>query len=311
MTAGAIDGVVDVRVVDRGPGVPLDQRERIFLPFQRLGDSGNDEGVGLGLAVAKGFVEAMGGEIEVEDTPGGGLTVVARLRTRRMTRILVVDDEPQILRALGTNLQARGYDVDLAPTGEAALILAARHHPDVVVLDLGLPGIDGIEVIRGLRGWSAVPIVVLSVREAERDKVAALDAGADDYVTKPFGMDELLARLRAALRRAAPAEEEATVETEDFKVDLAAKRVTTSTGEIRLTPTEWHIVEVLVRNRRQAGQPAAAPPRSLGLAVREGDELSPGLLGADPAEDGAGPCAARLLPYRARHGLPVRSPRVR
>jgi two-component system, OmpR family, KDP operon response regulator KdpE len=166
-----------------------------------------------------------------------------------MTRILVVDDEPQILRALGTNLKARGYDVDLAPTGEAALTLAARHHPDVVVLDLGLPGIDGIEVIRGLRGWSAVPIVVLSVREAERDKVAALDAGADDFVTKPFGMDELLARLRAALRRAAPAEEKATVDTEDFKVDLAAKRVTTSTGEIRLTPTEWHIVEVLVRNR--------------------------------------------------------------
>jgi two-component system, OmpR family, KDP operon response regulator KdpE len=165
-----------------------------------------------------------------------------------MTRILVVDDEPQILRALGTNLNARGYDVDLAPTGEAALTLAARHHPDVVVLDLGLPGIDGIDVIRGLRGWSAVPIVVLSVREAERDKVAALDAGADDFVTKPFGMDELLARLRAALRRAAPAEEEATVETEDFKVDLAAKRVTTSTGEIRLTPTEWHIIEVLVRN---------------------------------------------------------------
>jgi two-component system, OmpR family, KDP operon response regulator KdpE len=166
-----------------------------------------------------------------------------------MTRILVVDDEPQILRALGTNLKARGYDVDLAPTGEAALTLAARHHPDVVVLDLGLPGIDGIEVIRGLRGWSSVPIVVLSVREAERDKVAALDAGADDFVTKPFGMDELLARLRAALRRAAPAEEEAVVETENFKVDLAAKRVTSSGDEIRLTPTEWHIVEVLVRNR--------------------------------------------------------------
>ena len=166
-----------------------------------------------------------------------------------MTRILAVDDEPQILRALATNLRARGYDVDLAPTGEEALALAARKHPDVVVLDLGLPGIDGIEVIRGLRGWSSVPIVVLSVREAERDKVAALDAGADDFVTKPFGMDELLARLRAALRRAAPAEEEAVVETENFKVDLAAKRVTSSGDEIRLTPTEWHIVEVLVRNR--------------------------------------------------------------
>lgn len=165
-----------------------------------------------------------------------------------MTRILVVDDEPQILRALGTNLKARGYAIDLAPTGEAALTLAARHHPDLVVLDLGLPGIDGIEVIRGLRGWTSVPIIVLSVREAQSEKVAALDAGADDYVTKPFGMDELLARLRAALRRATPAEEEAVVETEHFAVDLTAKRVRTQAGEIRLTPTEWQIVEVLVRN---------------------------------------------------------------
>ena len=143
----------------------------------------------------------------------------------RSSRVLVVDDEPQIRRALGINLRARGYDVDLAETGEEALELAARHHPDVVVLDLGLPGIDGVEVIEGLRGWSQVPIIVLSVREAEADKVAALDAGADDYVTKPFGMDELLARLRAALRRAAPAEEEAVVVTADFTIDLAAKRV--------------------------------------------------------------------------------------
>lgn len=165
-----------------------------------------------------------------------------------MTRILVVDDEPQLLRALGTNLKARGYDVDLAPTGEAALTLAARKHPDLVVLDLGLPGIDGLEVLRGLRGWTEVPVIVLSVREQERSKVEALDAGADDYVTKPFGMDELLARMRAALRRAAPGEEQALVETAHFTVDLAAKRVTGSAGEIRLTPTEWHVVEVLVRN---------------------------------------------------------------
>jgi len=165
-----------------------------------------------------------------------------------MTRILAVDDEPQILRALATNLRARGYEIDLAETGEAALATAARKHPDLVILDLGLPGIDGVEVIRGLRGWTKVPIIVLSVREAERDKVAALDAGADDYVTKPFGMDELLARLRAALRRTAPSEEQAVVETEHFSVDLAAKRVTTSDGEVRLTPTEWHIVEMLVRN---------------------------------------------------------------
>jgi len=165
-----------------------------------------------------------------------------------VTRILIVDDEPQLLRALGTNLNARAYQVDLAPTGEAALVLAARKHPDLVILDLGLPGIDGIEVIQGLRGWTSVPIIVLSVRETERAKVAALDAGADDYVTKPFGMDELLARMRAALRRAAPGDDEAIVETEHFSVDLAAKRVTTSSGEVRLTPTEWHIVEILVRN---------------------------------------------------------------
>lgn len=165
------------------------------------------------------------------------------------TRVLVVDDEPQIRRALGINLRTRGYDVDLAETGELALELAARHHPDVVVLDLGLPGIGGVEVIQGLRGWSQVPIIVLSVRDAESDKVAALDAGADDFVTKPFGMDELLARLRAALRRAAPAEEEALVVTDDFGIDLAAKRVMNAAGEeIRLTPTEWQIVEVLVRH---------------------------------------------------------------
>ena len=166
-----------------------------------------------------------------------------------MSRVLVVDDEPQLLRAMAINLRARGYEVDLAPTGEHALQLAAKRHPDVVVLDLGLPGIDGVDVIRGLRGWSAVPIVVLSARDAETAKVAALDAGADDYVTKPFGMDELLARLRAALRRAAPAEEDATIDTDDFVIDLAAKRVTRADGEVRLTPTEWHLVEVLVRHR--------------------------------------------------------------
>jgi len=163
-------------------------------------------------------------------------------------RVLVVDDEPPLLRALATNLRARGYTVDVAPTGEEALTLAARHRPDAVVLDLGLPGISGIEVIEGLRGWTAVPVIILSARGAERDKVAALDAGADDYVTKPFGMDELLARLRAALRRNAPAQESALVETPDFTVDLAAKRVRGADGEVRLTPTEWGLVEVLVRN---------------------------------------------------------------
>ena len=166
-----------------------------------------------------------------------------------MTRVLVVDDEPQIRRALATNLTTRGYQVDLAATGEEALRLAAEHRPDVVVLDLGLPGIDGIEVVEGLRGWTEVPIIVLSVRDSEADKVAALDAGADDFVTKPFGMDELLARLRAAVRRSTPpADEVAVVTTEHLMIDLAARRISRDGTEVKLTPTEWHLVEVLVRH---------------------------------------------------------------
>jgi len=164
-------------------------------------------------------------------------------------RVLVVDDEPQIVRALTTNLRERGYEVDAAGTGEDALRIAADRRPDIVVLDLGLPGIDGIEVVRGLRAWTSLPVIVLSVRDGERDKVAALDAGADDYVTKPFGMDELLARLRAALRRALASSEVPVVETAHFRIDLADRQVVVDGSEVRMTPTEWHLVEVLVRNQ--------------------------------------------------------------
>ncbi|WP_030709514.1 response regulator [Streptomyces sp. NRRL F-2580] len=169
-----------------------------------------------------------------------------------MTRVLVVEDEPQIVRALVINLKARQYEVDAAADGASALELAAARHPDVVVLDLGLPDMDGIEVIKGLRGWTRVPILVLSARQTSDEKVEALDAGADDYVTKPFGMDELLARLRAAVRRAEPSagsgEDEVIVETEGFTVDLAAKKAVREGRDVRLTPTEWHLLEVLVRN---------------------------------------------------------------
>lgn len=163
-------------------------------------------------------------------------------------RVLVVDDEPQIRRALATNLRARGYTVDLAEDGERALTLAADHHPDLVILDLGLPGLDGIEVVRGLRGWSTVPIVVLSVRDGEHDKVEALDAGADDYVTKPFGMNELLARMRAAQRRANVTGEDPVVEATAFTIDLATMQVTRGGTVVALTPIEWSLVEVLARH---------------------------------------------------------------
>jgi two-component system, OmpR family, KDP operon response regulator KdpE len=166
-----------------------------------------------------------------------------------VTRILVVDDEPQILRALRINLRVRNYEVDTAATGSEALTAAGRHPPDLVLLDLGLPDLDGVQVIEGLRGWTQAPIIVLSGRADSTDKVEALDAGADDYVTKPFGMEELLARMRAALRRAAPAADEPVFRLGDLVIDLAAKTVLRDNGEsIRLTPTEWHLLEVLLRN---------------------------------------------------------------
>ena len=167
-----------------------------------------------------------------------------------MTRVLVVDDEPQILRALRINLRVRNYEVDTAATGSEALTAAGRHPPDLVILDLGLPDLDGVQVIEGLRGWTQAPIIVLSGRADSTDKVEALDAGADDYVTKPFGMEELLARMRAAIRRIGPVADEPVIEFGGLVIDLAAKTVTRAGGEaIRLTPTEWHLLEVLLHNR--------------------------------------------------------------
>jgi two-component system, OmpR family, KDP operon response regulator KdpE len=195
-----------------------------------------------------------------------------------VTRVLVVDDEPQILRALRINLRVREYQVDVAATGTEALEMAARHPPDLVILDLGLPDLDGVEVIQGLRGWTKAPIIVLSGRADAADKVEALDAGADDYITKPFGVEELLARMRAAVRRTGTPEDQPQIRLGDLIVDLAAKRVTRQAAvpaggglaaaggppsgdgpagaeghaahpdDIRLTPTEWHLLEVLLRH---------------------------------------------------------------
>jgi two-component system KDP operon response regulator KdpE len=164
-----------------------------------------------------------------------------------MPTVLVVDDDPQLLRALRINLAARGYQVHTATTGAQALVTAGDHPPDLVIVDLGLPDLDGVTVVTGLRGWSTVPILVLSARDTEQAKIAALDAGADDYITKPFAMGELAARLRAALRRGATPTEP-VIQTDSFTVDLAAHRVSTPDGPVRLTPTEWHLLEILVRN---------------------------------------------------------------
>jgi two-component system KDP operon response regulator KdpE len=169
-----------------------------------------------------------------------------------MTRVLVVDDEPQILRALTINLRARHYDVITAATGAGALTSAAAHPPDLVILDLGLPDLDGVDVVRGLRGWCTAPIIILSGRTDSADKVDALDAGADDYLTKPFGVDELMARLRAVSRRATPTDTNPIVTFGPVTVDLAARSVTIADGaahiEVRLTPTEWHLLEVMMRH---------------------------------------------------------------
>ncbi|WP_159618792.1 response regulator [Arthrobacter zhaoguopingii] len=168
-----------------------------------------------------------------------------------MITILIVDDEPQLLRALQINLRTHGYRPVTAIDGASALTAASEHRPDLVVLDLGLPDMDGIQVIAGLRTWTQVPIIVLSARHGPEDKVEALDAGADDYVTKPFGLDELLARLRAAERRAVPTPETPVITTKDFRLDIAARKADRHGEQVRLTPTEWKIVELLVRNPGQ------------------------------------------------------------
>ncbi len=164
-----------------------------------------------------------------------------------MSRVLVVDDDPQLLRALRITLRAAGHEVVTAADGRTALHEAASAHPDVVVLDLGLPDLDGTEVLDGLRPWFSGPVLVLSARGDSHDKVAALDAGADDYVSKPFDMSELLARLRALLRRGAPEVDEPVVRTPHFTVDLAARQVTVDGVPVRLTPTEWALLSELVR----------------------------------------------------------------
>jgi two-component system KDP operon response regulator KdpE len=165
-----------------------------------------------------------------------------------MTTVLVVDDDPHLLKVLKITLQAHAYTVTTADDGHSGLLAASQQSFGVIILDLGLPDIDGTTVINEIRGWSQVPILVLSARHTSDDKVEALDAGADDYITKPFGPDELLARLRALLRRTPDPDHGPVVITEAFTVDLRKRRVVRDGQDVRLTPTEWNILELLVRN---------------------------------------------------------------
>ncbi len=168
-----------------------------------------------------------------------------------MSTVLVVDDDAALARAVGINLRAHGYEVTVAHDGRSALDGVAHQHPQVVILDLGLPDMDGIEVLEGIRGWSAVPVIVLSARSTSAEKIQALDAGADDYVTKPFGMAELVARVRAAVRRGTPSagSSQDSVVTADFTVDLDGSRVMRNGRQVKLTPTEWSLLEILVRHQ--------------------------------------------------------------
>ncbi len=258
---------VIVRVVDRGPGIPPAQLERVFEPFYRAGTpAGGHRGSGLGLAIARGFTEANGGSLHVESLPGQGAAFVFELplksrrgagrvstpgatRPAKPPRVLVVDDEPQIVRALKVVLREAGFEAVPAETASQALDLAAVRPPDAAIVDLVLPDGDGVEVTRRLREWSEMPILVLSAVGEEEQKVRALEAGADDYITKPFGARELVARLQAALRRAVRQEEEPSIVVEGLEIDLAAHLVRRNAEPIHLTPIEFELLRVLVRNR--------------------------------------------------------------
>ena len=262
----------------------------------------------------------MDGTLWAEDTPGGGLTIVVDLptrpgrrhprcgRIRLVTFVLVVDDEPHIRRTLSINLRARDYEVETAADGRSALQILAERTPDVVVLDLGLPDLDGVDVLRRLRDVSPVPVIVLSARHDSDDKVEALDAGADDYVTKPFGMDEFLARIRAAVRRGSPENPEPlVVTTDDFTLDIAERRATGRDGsEIRLTPTEWRLLDALARRAGHLVTHTELLRAAWGPALRTRAELPPGVCEPAAPQARTRPGGASLPAHRTGDRLPVR-----
>ncbi len=253
-----------IRVTDRGPGIVEEEYEQIFEPFYRVAGQPDQRGAGLGLAIARGFTEANGGRLWVESHAGQGASFVLALPAVELPaavssarspargavsgeRILVVDDEPQFLRALQTNLRGAGYDVATATTAEEALAAAGLRPPEAVILDLLLPDGRGTDVCRELRRWTEAPIILVSAVGEEAEKIAALDAGADDYVTKPFAIGELLARLRAVLRRVGPATEP-VLEIGELVVDLEKRSVGMRGVPVHLTPHEFGLLRVLAQH---------------------------------------------------------------
>ena len=250
-------GEVFLHVIDHGPGIPAPERERVFEPFVRGTSANGDRGSGLGLAIARGFVGLNGGRLWVEPASGRRIRVRPRAARGRASRggnrmsgarVLVVDDEPQILRALQLKLRGAGYAVDTAATASEARIKASIRPPEAIILDVLLPDGRGTDVCRELRSWSEVPILVLSAVGEEQEKIAALDAGADDYVTKPFSGDELLARLRAALRRTQTSTRQPVVDVGDLRIDLERRHVTMGGEEVALTPIEYDLLRLLAEN---------------------------------------------------------------
>ena len=316
---------VQIRVVDSGPGVPGGRPggDVRAVPAARRRPAGRPASAS-GLAVARGLAEAVDATIEVEDTPGGGLTMIVTVpvavaigrrgcragRRGEMIRVLVVDDDRPLARALAINLKAHGYDVTVAHDGRAALTEVARAHPAVVVLDLGLPDLDGIEVLAGIRGWSAIPVIVLSARSTSAEKVEALDAGADDYVTKPFGMDELLARIRAAVRRAAPASVGRRRRRHHRRLHRGPRPPTGCCAGERAGPADSHrmvAAGIAGPARRQAGPAEAVAHRGLGAGIRARNPLPAGLSRAVAAEAGTRPGAPAVPDHRAGRRVPLRA----
>ncbi len=244
---------VQIAVLDRGIGIPEEDLEKVFDKFYRVQRPEQVTGTGLGLAICKGIVEAHGGRIWAEGAGRGRNMHDDRAAgsggemSEKTPRILVVDDERPIRRFLSASLSGQ-YEIVQAATGEDAIRSVATERPDLVILDLGLPDIDGVEVTRRLREWTQTPIIIVSVREQEGDKIAALDAGADDYLTKPFGAGELMARIRVALRRTAPIAEDAVFQSDNLSVDLARRVVSVVGQDIFLTPTEYDILRALIQH---------------------------------------------------------------